>query len=325
MRSLWHIVILVLITIALLLLYEVYLLPPKTYSEGELIIIRKKLTTSQIAHLLKDKGIIQHPKRFVLLAQILGFEKKLKNGRYLFKKDIDELEVLKRIKEGPSYPIFVTIPEGMNLREIASLLEREAIISEREFLSTVSDPSLLKSFRIQGISCEGYLFPDTYDFPLESEPKEVINKMLENFFRVYREIGGNPDSSLKEIVILASLIEKETGVDSERPIIASVFLNRLKKNLPLECDPTIQYILKKHKERITYKDLKIPSPYNTYLHPGLPPGPICNPGKKSLKAALFPERTDYLYFVAKGDGSHHFSLTLSEHIRFKKSLKGRVR
>jgi len=324
LRFSYIIIFLSLTSILIMLFYEIYLLPPKVYREGEVVVIRRNQTASQIAHLLKEKGIISYPKWFVFLAETFGFERRLKRGRYLLKRGESEIEVLKRLAKGPSSPIFVTIPEGLTLKEIASLLEREGVVSKDEFLSLASNHSLLKSLGIPGMTCEGYLFPDTYDFPLESDPKRVIIRMVERFFRVYRELRGNIDS-LKEVVILASLIEKEAKIDSERPIIASVFLNRLKRGLPLECDPTIQYILGKHKKRITYNDLKIPSPYNTYLHSGLPPGPICNPGRKSLEAALYPEETRYLYFVAKGDGSHYFSKTLSEHIRFKRLLKRRLR
>lgn len=314
--------LLILASILILFFYEIYLLPPKVYKEGKVVIIRKNQTASQIAHLLKEEGIIFSPKWFLFLTKTFGFEKNLKKGRYLLKRGMSEIEVLKRLVRGPSSRVFVTIPEGLTLKETASLLEREGIVSKDKFISLTSKPSLLKTLGIPGMTCEGYLFPDTYDFLLDNEPEEVIIRMVEKFFKVYKDLGGNPDS-LKEVVILASLIEKEAKIDSERPIIASVFLNRLKRGLPLEADPTIQYILGKHKKRITYKDLKLPSPYNTYLHLGLPPGPICNPGRRSLEAALHPEKTKYLYFVAKGDGSHYFSKTLSEHIRFKGLLKRR--
>lgn len=280
------------------------------------VIIFPKSSTKEIAEQLKSERIIDNPKKFVILAKLLGFEKRLKSGRYLIKENSDELSVLRVLARGGEERVLVTIPEGKTLIEIGGILEEEGITSAAEFVKAGSDSRILRDFGIPYRSVEGYLFPDSYDFLFGEDPKSIIKRMVERFFSVYNQLKtefGSAGLKDNEIVILASIIEKEAVLGSEKPIISGVFINRFKKRLPLQSCATIQYILPRHKERLSYEDLKIESPYNTYLNIGFPPGPICNPGKEALKAAVFPQKTDYLYFVSRGDGSHHFSKTLREH------------
>ncbi|MEA3312593.1 MAG: endolytic transglycosylase MltG, partial [candidate division WOR-3 bacterium] len=212
------------------------------------------------------------------------------------------------------------------------------VVNQDTFLALCRDKRLLTEFNIPFGSFEGLLFPDTYSFPLGILPEDVLRVgvlpedvlrvgvlpedvlrvMVRRFFEVAEPMLR--EVSLDTLVILASIVEREAYLDEERPVIASVFYNRLKQGLPLESCATIEYALPEHKERLTYADLGVDSPYNTYLHRGLPPGPICSPGKASLEAVAHPKRTQYLYFVSKGDGSHYFSETAAEHERMKRKL-----
>uniref|UniRef100_A0A7C6ED22 Endolytic murein transglycosylase n=1 Tax=candidate division WOR-3 bacterium TaxID=2052148 RepID=A0A7C6ED22_UNCW3 len=270
------------------------------------------------AYRLKEAGIIDNPTKFILLAKLFGYERKLRMGRYNLTKGLSEFSALKILSQGGRGTTLVTIPEGKTLKQIAEILEEQGICAKEDFLTICFDPNLLLGLGIKANSAEGYLFPDSYEFSIQADPKEVLIRMVKRFFAVYNSLMDSKDPassrlSLHEIVTLASIVEAEAQLDSERPIIASVFLNRLKKRLPLQSCATVEYILKERKPRLAIKDLSIESPYNTYLHLGLPPGPICNPGRNSLLAILFPAQTEYLFFVSKGDGSHQFSKTSQEH------------
>lgn len=214
---------------------------------------------------------------------------------------------------------------------IAGLLQEQAGIDSAGFLDACRDPQRLARLGIPANNFEGYLYPDTYDFEWNTPPDRALEAMLKNF---QSQFDSTWQAELKrqgltrhQAVIMASLVEREAQVDSERVLVASVFYNRLRLRRPLESCASIEYILPKHKNtKLTYRDLQIDSPYNTYRRPGLPPGPISNPGRRSLEAAVFPAKTDYLYFVSRGDGGHIFSRTLQEHIRAKnlcERLKGR--
>ena len=224
----------------------------------------------------------------------------------------------------------VTIPEGFTVRQIASLLKQRGIIEdEEEFCRLAFDPRFVRSLGIEDRTLEGYLFPDTYRFPRGTPPREVIRVMVENFRRVYdeglamraKELG----MTVREVVILASIIEKETGRAEERPLISAVFHNRLKKGMPLCSDPTVIYGLEEFDGNLTKEHLRRRTPYNTYLFAGLPPTAIANPGRDALLAALYPAPVPYLYFVSRNDGTHKFSVTLKEHnravLRYQKGLK----
>lgn len=282
-------------------------------------ILYKNEPVRTTAQRLKEAGIIENPIKFIFLAKLLNYEHSLKTGKYNLSKGLDELSALKRLGQGGKVSTLVTIPEGKTLQQVAEILAEQGICAKEDFLKQAKDQNFLLEFGIKAKSAEGYLFPDSYEFEIQASPKEVLARMIKRFFTVYNSLSPDQSNlprlgfSLHEIVTLASIVEAEAQKNSERPIIAQVFLSRLKRRLPLQSCATVEYILKERKSRLSLKDLSIESPYNTYLHPGLPPGPIGNPGRNSLLAVLFPAKTDYLFFVSRGDGSHHFSKTSKEH------------
>ena len=196
------------------------------------------------------------------------------------------------------------------------MLEQKGLVNKNEFLTLTSDPDIAGSYGLSGPDLEGYLYPDTYQFSRGLSATSIVDVMVKHFLEViapFRDQIKGSGMTLAQVVILASIVEKETGCSGERPLIASVFLNRLKKNNRLESDPTVIYGIKDFNGNLTKKDLAKPTPYNTYAIRGLPPGAIANPGKEAIKAVLYPANTSYMYFVSKNDGTHHFSKTLSEH------------
>ena len=212
----------------------------------------------------------------------------------------------------------MTIPEGFTSAQIAELLGKKGLVEKGEFLLLTGDQDLVRRYGIAGAGLEGYLYPDTYRFYRGMTALSVVDVMVKRFKEVtapFVERAEQLGMAFEDIVALASIVEKETGLAEERPVIASVFLNRLKRGIRLESDPTVIYGLTGFNGNLTRKDLSKPTPYNTYLIPGLPPGPIANPGLDAIKAVLFPAKTNYLYFVSKNDGSHYFSRTLAEHNR----------
>ncbi len=289
------------------------------------VIIPKRAPAKAVAERLHSKGIIRSPELFALKMRILGLDKRVKAGRYRFTIPMSEHEVLRVLTEGRAITLRVTIPEGYTVKDIANLLAKELGIDSEKFMEVCKDSDFLVSLGVPARFAEGFLFPDTYEFTWGVDERVIVKQMIRRFFEVFddslKKGMQKQGRSLLEIVILASLVEKEAQVDEERPIIAGVYYNRLKKRMPLQCCATIQYILPKRKENLSYDDLRIDSPYNTYKHYGLPPGPICNPGKASLEAACFPASTKYLYFVSRGDGTHIFSRTAKEHIKAKRRAK----
>jgi len=313
-------------SVALVGIYHLYFSPPllrEGIPETE-VLISKGLSTLEIAKNLRDSGVIDSPTLFVLFAKLLGLERELKAGRYRLKKDISELDCVKIVSKGVMTSVTVTIPEGLTVNATARLLGEKLDVEPERFVSLCADKEFIRELGLDGRSLEGRLFPDTYGFSWNTDAKEIIRLMVQRFEAVFAEEWMNRevnDLSPDEILILASIIEGEAVRDDESPLISAVFHNRLRRNRPLQADPTIQYILKEHKPRILYKHLKIDSPYNTYLYTGLPPRPICSPGRASIRAALNPAHVDYLYFVAKGDGGHIFSRTLQEHNLAKRSVR----
>jgi UPF0755 protein len=211
----------------------------------------------------------------------------------------------------------VVIPEGAAISKIGQILEEAGLLSQRTFWQAASDPSLAEALGLESNNLEGYLFPETYHFPKGLTAEQIIRKMVAHFHSVFTAEWAKRAHSMgltrHEVVTLASIVEKETGKPEERPLIAAVFLNRLKRRMRLESDPTVIYGIKGFDGNLTRKDLKASTPYNTYQIRGLPPGPIASPGRASIEAVLYPSEEPYLYFVSKNDGSHHFSCTLSEH------------
>ncbi len=296
----------------------VYLNSPPLHMEDEILVIEKGETLKGVARDLKEKNLIRNESFFVYLAILQG-DSKVLTGTYKIFRDMSSRDIIKRLSSGDVILKKITIPEGYNLYEIADLLEENNITSGNEFLKYSFNREFLDSINIFALSAEGLLFPDTYVFSESRDARDIIIAMHKHFKNIMNSIDLSPLKNLKldnyELIILASLIEKEAKVPHERRYISAVFHNRLKRNMTLGCDPTIRYAVKKFKGTITYSDLKHDSPYNTYIHPGLPPTPICSPGKESLLAALDPVSTSYLYFVARNDGSHYFSKSLKEHNR----------
>ncbi len=284
--------------------------------------------SSRIAKQLKDAGIVRSRYVFLALREWKGGT--LKAGEYRFDHSAPMSEVFDRIHRGDVYTIALTIPEGSNVFDIAAKVEADGLGSKSAFLTAAKqDAALVRDLDANATSLEGYLFPDTYRFARHTDPQEMMAVMVKRFRKATQGMGLTSD--YHRTVTLASLVEKETPLDSERPLVASVFDNRLDKNMPLMTDPSVIYaalLEGRYRGTIYQSDLQANSPYNTYVHPGLPPGPICNPGLKSLQAAMHPAQTDYLYFVAAGadpSGQSRFSATLEEHARDVEAYRRAVR
>ncbi len=281
------------------------------------VTIPKGANISSIAHRLKTKNVISSENTFKIIVKLKGKEKSIKSGTYKFKRNMSVFKVIEMLLEGETEQIKITIPEGYNIRNITKLIEKCLNIKKSIFINYAYDKTVLKKYGIKGESLEGFLFPDTYNFSRFSNLDEIVKVLINHFNEVYEEESARyvyrKNNTRMNIITMASLIQAEAKFTSEMPMIASVYYNRLKKGYRLECDPTVIYAMGYHKERLTYKDLKYKSPYNTYIYYGLPPGPICNPGRMAIRAALYPAQTNYLYFVADVDGHHLFSLSLKEH------------
>ncbi|MBW2471031.1 MAG: endolytic transglycosylase MltG [Deltaproteobacteria bacterium] len=292
--------------------------PPDAKTQIE-VIIPARASLSAITEILAENKVIQDDVRFSILALLTGSAKKLKAGEYVFESGRRPLEVIERLKKGKVLYRPVTIPEGTEMARIAEILAAAGWSDYDLFLDLVHDPEILADFGIHAANLEGYLFPDTYYLSRgQQTTMEIIRMMVDKHFQVFNELAKNSNDlpmslTHHEMVTLASIVEKETGLEEERGLVGSVFLNRLAKGMRLQADPTVRYGLKKNNGPLSRDDLKNPSSYNTYKFPGLPPGPITNPGREAIKAVLFPVESDYLYFVAKDDKSHHFSRTLQEH------------
>ena len=281
---------------------------------------------SAVVRKLREHKVVTNERLFSLWARYSGLEKKIHWGLYRFELPLSPSEVLNRMVLGLGIFQRVTIPEGLTVKEVGDLLAKMGIVQQQQFFVAAQDPELLASLGLTDKGIEGYLFPNTYNFIPETPPREIILKMAEQFRKTFEPLMGQrkEDLTLHEIVTLASIIEKETGVEAERPLISAVFHNRLKLKMPLQSDPTVIYGLKEFNGNLTRKDLHASSPYNTYRIPALPPGPICNPGLSSLRAALAPAAVPFLYFVSKNDGTHVFSENLESHALAVKAYQPRI-
>lgn len=281
------------------------------------ITIPKGANLDKIALILKKNEVITNETTFKIMAKLEHKDKELKSGIYRLKKFSSAKSVLCILAEGKSENIKITIPEGYTLEQIYPLLKNGFGISKTDYTNYTHDHTILKQYRIKGNSLEGYLFPDTYMISASATLDEIVKIFLNRLNDVFAKESVKYWHILKrpryKIIIMASLIQAEARYKSGMPLIASVYYNRLRKGYRLECDPTVMYALGTHKNRLTYKDLKINSPYNTYKYYGLPPGPICNPGRDAMDAAMSPTHTNYLYFVADINGHHLFAKSLKEH------------
>jgi UPF0755 protein len=304
------------------ILYWFFLIPPSNASLTKVIYIKKGTNLKRVSEILEQERIIKNRHFFILLTTALGKKAKVKAGEYEFHTQMLPLEVLDILVEGQVKRHLVTIPEGYTLFQIAQLLEDLNLVEKKEFLQKASSPIFINALELPqfaGPNLEGYLFPDTYHLFKEMDPEEVIRMMVHQFKKVFVPDLAHQASELgiseREAVILASMIEKETPLPEEKPLISAVFHNRLKRKIPLQSDPTVIYGIKNFNGNLTKEHLMKPTLYNTYLIVGLPPTPICNPGKESLLAAVRPAPVPYLYFVSKNDGSHFFSSDFEEHNR----------
>lgn len=267
---------------------------------------------------LVASGVVEEDVRFGLLASWRGHSKKLQAGEYLFRRPATPSQVLTALVKGSTLLHPLTFQEGLTMQQVVDELSRRGWGTPSELLSLCHDPDFIAELGVQAPSLEGYLFPDTYHLSRGQSGRAVLRMMVQRFFAVHAALqpppaGPEADLDLHELVILASIIEKETGLAAERPQIARVFLNRLRKNMRLQADPTVIYGLADFDGNLTRRHLRTPSSYNTYVIKGLPMGPIANPGRDALQAVLRPAEGDWLYFVARGDGSHVFSSNLTDH------------
>lgn len=296
----------------------VFTLPPNFRGERRQVVIPQGVPFKGVARLLDEQGLLRSPTGFYLMARLMGVTGKVQAGEYEMSTAMPPTIILHKLVTGDVMKYRVTIPEGYTIRQIASYLQEAGIIDGQEqFLAKAFSVEFAAGLGIEAKGVEGYLFPDTYLLPKGVSPSEIIKTMVGKFKRVYGPDFSRRAAELgmrdREVVILASIIEKETGVSEERPLISAVFHNRLKRGIPLCSDPTVIYGIADFDGNLRKKDLEQRTPYNTYLKKGLPPGPIANPGRSSLLAALYPAPVQYLYFVSRNDGSHYFSTTLREH------------
>ncbi len=299
--------------------YAYYQLPYDDLERPVRVVVPEGATFDQTAKLLDDRGVVRFPLLFSQVARLLGKDRDIRAGEYTLHSSMSPREVLQRLSRGEVALHKITVPEGLTVKQIASLLEEKGLASREEILEASAEAGFLRTLGIEEDSLEGYLFPDTYFFAMGLAPREILRAMVRRFMSAYdpvlRARQAGKGWSLHKVVTLASIVEKETGSRKEMPLIASVLINRLSRGMPLQCDPTVIYGIEDFDGNLTRKDLRRPNPYNTYLNKGLPPGPICNPGLDALKAVLYPADTSYLYFVSRNDGTHLFSRTLKEHNR----------
>jgi len=295
----------------------------KKLPDGEpvehIVIIRSGQGFNSFSENIYHKGIIEHPLKFRLLARMKRYETKMKAGEYSLSSSMTPEKILDIIVHGKVRFHRLTVPEGYNLRQIARVVEASGFGNREDFLYAATNADFVHQMGIEAETFEGYLFPDTYLFPKGEIFEKIISTMVKRFWSAFkpewRHRAEALGFSIHEIVTFASIIEKEASVASERPIISSVFHNRLKRNMRLQSDPTVIYGIKNFDGNIKRKHLAQPTPYNTYTIKGLPPGPIANSGVDSLEAALYPADTKYLFFVSKKDTTHHFSMNLKDHNR----------
>jgi UPF0755 protein len=296
--------------------------PYRGYAGSRLILEIPRQSAQEVLEILQERGVVRPGPFGRIYLKLTGHAGDLKAGEYLFEGPMTAPQVLEKLVRGEIYYHKVTVPEGLRSAEIVAVFQREGFGSEEEFHAAFQDTSRIADLDPEANDLEGYLFPDTYYLARGTGAREVMGQMVSHhlslwtpeWLRQARSVGLTP----RQAVTLASLIEKETARADERALVSSVFHNRLEKGMRLQCDPTIIYALamrSRYRGVITRRDLELDSRYNTYAYPGLPPGPIANPGKGSLEAALFPDRSEYLYFVSMNNGRHTFSTNLQEHSR----------
>jgi UPF0755 protein len=323
-REFWLPILLYLIFLSGYQIWKGCTLPVSETGKNKIILIPTGSTFSSAAQLLETEGLIKSKRCFYILAWWENATTRIQAGEYELSPTQTPVEILDYLVRGKIRQYIVTIPEGYNLFQINGLLENAKLISGDSFLKVARDSKILRTLGIKADSAEGYVYPDTYQLTKKVTEFEMLRTFVNRFWEVWNSEGfGRRTEELgvkiHDIVTLASIVEKEAMLSRERPLIACVFWNRLKKTMPLQADPTVHYGIlvetKAKKRRLMWKDLRKMTPYNTYVDIGLPKGPISNPGKESIRATLYPSKKDYFYFVSKNDGTHYFSRTLAEHNR----------
>ncbi|HIC83583.1 MAG TPA: endolytic transglycosylase MltG [Candidatus Marinimicrobia bacterium] len=294
--------------------------------ERTTFVIEKGMSLDNLTNVLYEEGIIGNKSFFKYSVALRGLAGNIPTGTFAIGGNISNTKLIRTIFDEGPIRIKITLPEGLRSEKVLEKIEN---ILETQNRGLLTDSSFIEQFGIEATSLEGYLFPDTYyffqDIMIEEVLTIMINQFWNNFNQTLIDRSNELELTIHEVVTLASIIEGEALFDSERRTISSVYHNRLRKNIKLQADPTIQYLFLDGPKTLEIKHLTISSPYNTYIHYGLPPGPINNPGIKSIEAALYPEDTDYLYFVAKGDGYHVFSTNQSDHLKAKREYKKQKR
>ena len=305
---------------------------PITPGGQKFVLLRPGFTTRRIANELQSAGVIRNARAFVFW-HYLHRKHSLKAGEYLFDKTANGIDVHQRLVHGDIYVHTVVIPEGFTMFDIAQAIQDAGLGSSQDFLNVAtSNTALIADLDPEAKTLEGYLFPNTYEFTRTQSMQEMAAAMVKEFRQVSREIGlvSTEQAPIHLTVTMASIVEKETGTPEERPMVASIYYNRLAKNVALQADPSVIYaelLQGTYSGALHHADMQYKSAYNTYTHPGLPPGPIANPGKTSLEAAMHPAVTNFFYFVADGNGHHRFAHTLEEHnrnvIAYRRAVTGR--
>jgi UPF0755 protein len=291
---------------------------PRAEVSQTTVVVPKGSSVDEIGDLLEAAGLLDNDPRFLLLTRILGVASRLPAGEFMLDANQTPVDLIKQLADATPVQHQLTVVEGLRMEEIADLFAAGDWVDKQRFLALARDPGVIASFGLDGVaSLEGYLFPDTYLLIKPSPGEEkILARLVNRALEVYDSLDrGDTDLHRHQVFTLASIVEKETGRADERPVIASVFHNRLARRMKLQSDPTVIYGIEGFTGPLTKKDLKTATPYNTYAISGLPPGPICSPGRDSLQAVLTPAATSYLYFVSKNDGSHYFSPSLREHNR----------
>jgi UPF0755 protein len=295
-----------------------YFAPYQGFDTETFVELEHGMSSRQIASTLERQGVVKSKWAFLFL-RLLHPNAHLQAGEYRFGSPQTPWQVFEEIRKGQTFYEELTIPEGSSIFDIADLLAQGDTVTPADFLKAAANPSMITDLDPLAPNLEGYLFPSTYRVTHRTTGQQLCHAMTVEFRKEWAEIGGTAhNADIHRLVIIASLVEKETAIPPERPLVAAVFYNRLAADMPLQCDPTTVYaaLLENHYRGVIHKsDLASTNPYNTYAHAGLPPGPIANPGVSALRAALHPATAAYLYFVANPDGSgtHHFSVTLEEH------------
>jgi UPF0755 protein len=304
---------------ALLFAFLLFDTHPAGNWEGKLVLVPKGSPLPEVIGILREGGILPHPLAFRALVMVTFTARQLHYGEYAFPTPPSAFGAWRRLVHGDVLKYEVMVPPGANLYDVAKQVEEKKLATAEAFLAAAAAPDILGRLEIPGRSAEGYLFPEKYTFVKPVTPEEIVERMVQEFHKNIppdaekraREAG----LSLHQVVTIASIIEKETGVEEEKPIVSAVIRRRLALGMPLQMDPTVIYGVKRFDGTVTRKDLRTAGPYNTYMNRGLPPGPIANPGLAAIAAALDPSKEDYLYFVSRNNGSHTFSRTLPEHNR----------